>query len=36
MLLNGKDKHTGEHKFDRVLNIYIANVELGNSPNFMI
>ena len=33
---NGKDPETGEHRFDRILNVNILGVELGNSPTYMI
>jgi hypothetical protein len=33
---NGRNEKTGEEKFDRIISINIAEVELGNSPNIMI
>ena len=33
---NGKDPKTGQHHFNRVLNVQILDVELGNSPTYMI
>ena len=33
---NGQDSKTQEHKWDRIVNIYIYNVECGTSPNGMM
>jgi hypothetical protein len=33
---NGEDKETKEPKFDRIVNIYVYNVECGTSPNMMM
>lgn len=32
---NGKDEKTGKDKFDRIISIYILEVEFGLSPNSM-
>jgi hypothetical protein len=33
---NGKDPETGENRFNKILNVHIKEVELGNSPTYMI
>jgi hypothetical protein len=33
---NGKDPQTGTHRFDRIISIYIFELEFASSPNIMI